>query len=753
MISKIDKIQYLGIFSDYQWQKDLPEFKRFNLIYGWNGSGKTTLSQLFPILEKGESFNFPNLKYKICTTDGDFTQNMEYRKKIRVFNRDYVEDNIDISLGKAKPIFILGKENKVLAEAIKNDEKILYGDSSKKGDYGRVKELELKSIELEKKINEKGKYFSDVAKIISTNTSGVIARNYRKNNAEQAFSKLKGKKLLSENAIQTNSLTLKQLEKPLLIELDINYINERVDKIVIDANLLLTSTVEAIVIKRLKDNPDISEWVEEGLKLHTLNKSKNCEFCDQPIPSNRLSNLMAHFNDADKKLKDEIDSLINKIDQLYEVINNIAGVDKANLYDELQDHYSMVLNKFTIEKIKFLKNIITLKEDVEKKKLNTTTSIVVSKPINALHMTDSFDLVNSDIRKHNNKSKNFTQAKLDATLSLENHYLSEIFDNVKKIELEIEELTSLINIIGNGDPNNPDSFSIEIITKRILDNKGKMTTSGPACEEINKQLKTFLGRDELTFEISGEGYVIKRNGIIAKNLSEGEKTAIAFVYFTIHLKDQNFKIKEGIVVIDDPICSMDSNSVFQAFAFLKNAVSDASQFFILTHNFEFLRLLLNWLHNSPKKEGGKEFYMIKNVFIDGIRTALIDSLDPLLREHDSEYQYLFKLLYNFQSDGTIASVYHTPNIARKVLEYFLMIRVPNHDSLYKKIDSLAFDKNKKTSLYKFVNDFSHISSQTFSPSLVQECQNNVKYLLEMMDDIFPEHYKILVESIGATVDE
>ena len=51
MITKIEKIKNLGIFTDYKWDSNLPEFKRFNLIYGWNGSGKTTLSQLFDSLE------------------------------------------------------------------------------------------------------------------------------------------------------------------------------------------------------------------------------------------------------------------------------------------------------------------------------------------------------------------------------------------------------------------------------------------------------------------------------------------------------------------------------------------------------------------------------------------------------------------------------------------------------------------------------------------------------------------------------
>jgi len=48
MISKINKIKNLGlVFSNYTWDSTIPDFKQFNLIYGWNGTGKTTLSRLF----------------------------------------------------------------------------------------------------------------------------------------------------------------------------------------------------------------------------------------------------------------------------------------------------------------------------------------------------------------------------------------------------------------------------------------------------------------------------------------------------------------------------------------------------------------------------------------------------------------------------------------------------------------------------------------------------------------------------------
>ena len=750
MIAKIEKIKNLGIFSDYKWNSNLPEFKRFNLIYGWNGSGKTALSQLFDSLETGKSEIHPELEYKIQTVDGDFTQKDSFNKRIRVFNRDYISENIDILYGKAKPIFILGKENKELEDAIKQDKKLLYGDPGKQGDIGKIKKLELKKNELNRKEKDKGRLFTDVAKIISTNTSGVSARIYRKNNAEGAFEKVHDKQLLTDDEIERYSLSLRQQEKPFNSEIEVEKIIENINSIIQNSKTLLERTVDTVIIQRLKENPDISKWVEQGLVLHMEKRLSDCEFCNQPLSQNRLSELRNYFNDEDKQLKRDIDLLINEIEQLYTMIEKLNVLDKANLYDELQNDYSLKAENFMNCKTELLKDISTFKEEIENKRAFTSTPLDLVANISTESLIFTVKKLNDELSKHNTKTNNFTQAKEEAKIKLENHYLSEIFDNVKQLEAEIKILHEDISQLEEGNPEFPTKLSIAQIQQRITDNKNKISNSGIACEEINNQLMTFLGRNELTFEIADEGYVIKRKDRIADNLSEGEKTAIAFVYFTIHLKDQDFNINDSIVVIDDPISSLDSNSLFQAFAFLKNAVNDSAQIFILTHNFDFLKLLLNWLKNIPNRDGRKEFYMIKNKYKDDNRIAILDVLDELLRNYESEYQYLFKVLYSFQSDGTIESVYHIPNLARKLLEYFLIIMVPNSDSFYKKMETLNFDENKKTAIYKFTNDQSHITGKGFDPSLVQETQKNVNHLMEMMEAIFPEHYEILKKLVSGS---
>ena len=61
-----------------------------------------------------------------------------------------------------------------------------------------------------------------------------------------------------------------------------------------------------------------------------------------------------------------------------------------------------------------------------------------------------------------------------------------------------------------------------------------------------------------------KGYEIIRNntGVHDADLSEGEKTAIAFVYFITKLKENDNKITESIIVVDDPVSSFDSNHLF-----------------------------------------------------------------------------------------------------------------------------------------------------------------------------------------------
>lgn len=764
MISKINKIKKLGLFDDYTPMAGFKDFKKYNLIYGWNGSGKTTLSKLFDSLETGSHAEYPDLEYEVQNESSiKFQHTQPFNQKVRVFNQDYIENNLKIREGKAKSItLVLGDASK---EVLEETEKFELELARKNSELGK------ENVHLENKEKTKGKTFTEIAKTIYVAIVGGATRNYRKDNAEADFAPLTAKSLLSDEDLESLSITVKQLQKPLidpLKEIEFEFVegeekvklDKAVEDLLKDAKTLIEQQVESIVIERLRDNQDISDWVEIGLKVQHDHSSESCEFCGEKIPEVRLQELAKHFNEADKILKTNIDNLIVKVVTIKEAVKLAETTpDVARFYEELAEEYTKANVSFSTEVSDLLIELEKVRFALKDKKSKTTEFTAFEQFIDTSKFTNNFVVVNTFINAHNKKTADFETSKKEATQKIKDHYLSTIFDEVKALEKEIADHKTKIDVLTNGDPSVPEDMGILKLRQSIADNRAKISSTHKACADITKSLNTFLGRQELVFEPHKtksldengnqveieDGYIIKRNNKVVTHLSEGEKTAIAFVYFTIHLNDPAFDKDKDIVVIDDPISSLDSNSIFQAFSFLKNSVKDIQQVFILTHNYDFLRLVLNWLsYDKIKKDSC--FYMIKNKDISTERVAFLDELDKDLQNFESEYNYLFKLLHEFQTDGTIASVYHMPNISRKVLETFLMFRVPNNSPIYSKLESLKslFEENKITAIYKFTNDQSHITGKGFDPSLVPETQKVVKYLLEFIEATFPEHYKVLV---------
>ena len=66
-INKIKQISQPGVFRDFTWPSDLPDFAKYNLIYGWNGTGKTMISRLLRDLESKRA---PNQGSAVINIDG-----------------------------------------------------------------------------------------------------------------------------------------------------------------------------------------------------------------------------------------------------------------------------------------------------------------------------------------------------------------------------------------------------------------------------------------------------------------------------------------------------------------------------------------------------------------------------------------------------------------------------------------------------------------------------------------------------------
>lgn len=759
MITKINKIKNLGlVFSNYTWDPNLPVFKRFNLVYGWNGSGKTTLSRLFDCINE-QSQNI--VEFELEDDKGrKYKQGAKMPQNIRVFNQDYIQKNIKIIESKTNSISILlGEENKELIQKIEEFKKILNGDPLTPTIPGAISTLAGYVKDRDRKIKERGEKFTEIAKTISAAIGGNILLTYRRPNAETEFSLLPAKEILSSEELTKYSLIVKQESVPVIDEIILPTVEfvygdkkfnipDALKSLIDEARVLLQKTVESEIVPRLASNNDISQWVEQGLGLHKKHSSSQCEYCLQNIPKERAEQLARCFNEADRKLKEDIDILVGKLRKIHPLISSLRLPDGARFYPVLKEDFTSKGANFESSKQQILTNIVKFAEELKSKKSKTTEIVILKSNPDIEDFVTRINEVNKVITIHNKTTSDFEKVRSDATKKIRSHYLSTIFDFIKALDAEILKLVEDIKLLDS---------KIILINEEISKGMAQISSDHKACGVINANLATFLGHNELTFvpytkketeddEEGATGYHIMRGVKPAIYLSEGEKTAIAFIYFVVHLGAKDFNIKEGIIVVDDPISSLDSNSLYQAFSFLKNAVKDGEQVFILTHSFDFLRLLLNW----RKHAGGAGYYMIKNNFPDNVRCAYIDKMDTELWKYESEYHYLFKTLKQLRDaqDDSIEKAYQVPNIARKVWDTFLLYNVPDGDTSYKKserLKSAGFDEQKIDAIYKFTNDQSHITGSGFDPSLVPETKKVVGELFEMMEKISPEHFKIINE--------
>jgi wobble nucleotide-excising tRNase len=431
-----------------------------------------------------------------------------------------------------------------------------------------------------KKITERDSKFTEIAKTIGAAIGGSALRDYRKPQAEKEFASLLTKAELSADELGESSLSAKQESLPAIDSITIvrgKLVKDGVavetrrllELLEAEARGLLQKTVESEIISRLASNRDISDWVERGFHLHKSHSSNICEYCLQNIPATRVEQLVRHFSDADRKLKQQIDSAVELLEIILSVIQIYGIPDKARFYAELRDDYNRKELEFQILKKEFVSEITLLISELKNKKNRTTDTLELKVSLNVEGFFSSVDELNKIIDTHNKKTSNFEDVKKSAIGKIKQHYLSTIFDEVKQADADILTL--------NNDVAKLES-EIDAIRERIAINMGKVSSDHKACEALNENLATFLGHRELIFipDItvesgkSGEkhetvnGYKIMRGDKPAEFLSEGEKTAIAFVYFVVHLADNNFKIDQGIIVVDDPVSSFDSSSIYQA---------------------------------------------------------------------------------------------------------------------------------------------------------------------------------------------
>jgi len=302
------------------------------------------------------------------------------------------------------------------------------------------------------------------------------------------------------------------------------------------------------------------------------------------------------------------------------------------------------------------------------------------------------------------------------------------------------------------------------IEREIIQLESQISQAHKGKEKLNDFIQKFLGREEIKVvvikEDNKERFRLQRNDSKAVNLSEGEKTAIAFSFFLTKLVECK-DLGKTIVYIDDPISSLDSNHIFQVNALLKEffftkenpddesspTILNCLQLFLSTHNFDFLGLL----RELPKLKDSKKFYYyVKRI---NVNESILGKLPKSIENYSSEYHYLFELIYKFHNSENkdYSDLMGIPNAVRRFMELYTYSRIPGHhiDSTVDKRAEKLWGAEKSKRILKVFHYFSHgsnIERMAKNSDLICDIENAVTDLIELIK-IDENHYNELEKAI------
>lgn len=765
MILRINRLRQFGIFTDYNGS-GIQQFGQYNLIYGWNGTGKSTLSNVFSCLE-GRSLipRFGGAQFSIALHDGTSIteENLETSQlKIHVFNQRFIQENIDWDRS-VKSILLIAKE-KI------DDLQALEKKKSELGEKQRAHSAKL--TEIRTKTDALDKFLTSAAKKMKTGLQAIdTSDSYYLNYDRRKLSKFidsngalvtKKESVLSDQKVIELTNAAKPDHLPSITFTSSPIEEEYFKKAAGRIRDLIGTTAINQAVERLADNPDIRDWVQKGLEIHKHHKSESCEFCGEAFTKARAEALAAHFSKEFTDFQTRLGNAATWIDSQGAPTNILPA--PASFYKEFNTEATRLEEKYTDAAQKINEQIEGWREALKAKITDPSkTDILIMDVVedDVTNFNTVLSLIADLVKKHNNKTDNFSAETSKAKKSLELHFAAaeiQEFDYVGN-EKQCNELKATAEI---------DKKEIDEITVEVKGLEALLSNETVGAKAFNDTLHRFIGRSELclSFNRAKMGYEIIRNGLGEHdgNLSEGEKTAIAFVYFITKLQENGNNIKDTIVVVDDPVSSFDSNHLFHAYSFLKTQCIDAKQLFVLTHNFTYFKLVRDWFtttnknraRKTPPKPANCFFYRLDAPPGSPRQSSLLDA-DDSLKNYGSEYHYIFKKLYAYREQPTLNrdEAFLTANLARKLLESFFTFKFPRGRNDVSQLMDAGLEgcaittKELKEKIYRFINKYSHSDvieiTEESAENLAGESHSVVNNIFQWIEEVDKKHYDEMVE--------
>ena len=785
MISKIDIFQF-GIFRQYAWDGCLGRdstFKKLNIIYGRNYSGKTTISRILDCIQnKALHEDYLNAVFSVQLEDGNKISQNELNNcnlKLRVYNTDFVKKHLGWMYNhndRIEPFTILGSYNVELDKKIK-DLDIKIGDvEAQTGlsfalnklenelNTSRQKHVDLKSS-LEKKLSQK-------ANEIKTNTHKFNSLTFSRTHLKKEIVFVNDDSILSDEIKDEFTKLIKEEQKENINK--INVFNDNFDVYLQKTNELLVQKITlSQPIADLLQNKLLQEWVRNGRVLHA--KRNACAFCGNDLPSNLWDRLDKHFNAESENLRKTISQAVDEIDTDIAHMDRYLLPDASLFYDKQASGYIPIVQGLKIKIEAHIQNLNLMKQALNKRLENIFEEQPTLSVSNVIpEMNELIGKIN-DIIKLNNElidslghrqisAKNKLRASEVAEYKRDINY-SDAVAAIVDAEKEFSEATQKFEAAQASLNQTKDE-------RRSLKNQAQDKSKG--AELVNQLLTHYFGHEGLKLEATGQHpqieFKIMRGNDLARNLSEGECSLIAFCYFIARMQDELKSVgseNDLIICIDDPVSSLDHNHIFFMFGMIESVFcknKNYNQLFILTHNLELLKYLKQLTQpeikiqtqNGTKKEKDVGMFLIER---ESLTISKLKPMPKYMHEYITEFNYLFEQIYNASKqlgDTTTYSYhYNFGNNLRKFLEAYLFYKYPDHElKLSARLDKFFGDDSiGKATVQRFINDYSHLESHPdrgISPILPQDAKNIAALILEKMKENDEEQFEYLLKSINAS---
>lgn len=446
-----------------------------------------------------------------------------------------------------------------------------------------------------------------------------------------------------------------------------------------------------------------TDWVRQGHDHYAAHTDGKCPYCQQKLPVGFDAEIAACF---DAQYQQDIDDL-REFESVYRretaaILEKLTG----NMQDVLP---SVDLTEYE-DKLALLESKIKINLQRIESKIKEPTTIIALEDTDSilLDLGSIIDEINRQITLNNSIVNDRRKKQEQCKRELWEMIAFRLKDEIEAYKTALAGFEADIKALDDAIRNGRAEWRRIVGEIQELNKQGVNTEE--AIENINRllhdsgfqgfELKPKVGVKD-TYE------VIRPNGEVATRLSEGERNFIAFLYF-YQLVKGNGKVgstttygsleetpegadtRDKIVVIDDPVSSMDSNALFIVSSIVRGMIAVCynntdyrhpevkgdyiKQIFIMTHNAYFHNEIT---YKEVPHYRSTSFFVIRKVdnqstIVPCVRPSRIagekENYNPVQNSYAAMWDELKKLYHEDRASIAIK------NVSRRIIDqYFLQL--------------------------------------------------------------------------------